>query len=49
MQAEQNAVINTDNIELAKKCLNWQPSVPLHDGLKRTIGYFEQLLSSGPT
>lgn len=29
----------------AKKVLDWSPSVSLQDGLERTIGYFEKLLS----
>lgn len=29
------------NIELAKKLLNWQPSVALEDGVKETIAYFK--------
>jgi UDP-glucuronate decarboxylase len=34
------------NIDLAQKYLNrWQPRVTLQDGLKRTICYFEELLS----
>lgn len=32
------------NIEQAKKLLNWQPTIALDDGLKRTIAYFDQLL-----
>ena len=28
------------NIERAKKLLNWEPKVPLADGLKRTVDYF---------
>jgi UDP-glucuronate decarboxylase len=35
------------DIRLAKKKLGWQPKVPLEDGLKRTIAYFELLLSGG--
>jgi UDP-glucuronate decarboxylase len=35
------------NIDLAREKLGWQPTVPLEEGLKRTIAYFEQLLSSG--
>ncbi|MXP75890.1 NAD-dependent epimerase/dehydratase family protein [Lachnospiraceae bacterium WCA-9-b2] len=31
-------------IDLAKKELSWEPFVMLEDGLKRTIGYFEQVL-----
>ena len=29
------------DITLAKKYLNWQPTVPLEEGLKRTIAYFK--------
>lgn len=32
------------DITLAKKTLNWQPSVSLEDGLKETIAYFKKLL-----
>lgn len=32
-------------IELAKKELGWEPTVPLAEGLKKTIAYFEQVLS----
>lgn len=32
------------DITLAKKMLNWQPTIKLEDGLKKTIAYFEQLL-----
>ena len=36
------------NITLAKQCLQWQPTVPLREGLGRTIEYFDQLLSAPP-
>ncbi len=36
-------------ISLAKKRLDWQPTVELEDGLKKTIEYFERLLSLGLT
>lgn len=29
------------NIERAKKLLNWEPTVPLAEGLKKTVAYFE--------
>ena len=29
------------NITRARKLLGWEPKVPLHDGLQRTIRYFE--------
>ena len=34
------------DISLALEALDWQPSVTLEQGLKPTIAYFEQLLSS---
>lgn len=33
------------DITLAKEKLNWQPTVPLEEGLKKTIDYFDALLS----
>jgi len=33
------------DISMAKKELGWQPQIPLREGLKKTIAYFEQLLS----
>lgn len=33
------------NINLAKTILGWEPKVQLHDGLVRTIEYFEKLLA----
>jgi len=32
------------DITRAREALKWQPRVGLEDGLKRTIGYFDQLL-----
>jgi UDP-glucuronate decarboxylase len=32
------------NIKLARDTLRWAPSVPLRDGLKKTIAYFETLM-----
>jgi UDP-glucuronate decarboxylase len=34
------------DISLAKKQLGWQPKVPLEEGLRHTIGYFDELMSS---
>jgi len=34
------------NIELAKKELKWEPKINLDEGLKKTISYFERLLSN---
>ena len=31
------------NIELAKSVLDWEPRVPLEEGLRQTIAYFQQL------
>jgi len=33
-------------IDLAKKELDWQPTIDLEDGLRRTIAYFDELLRS---
>jgi UDP-glucuronate decarboxylase len=35
------------DISLAKRELGWAPTVELKEGLKKTIAYFDQLLSSG--
>lgn len=32
------------DISLAKSKLNWQPAIPLHEGLRHTIEYFDRLL-----
>jgi len=34
------------DIELAKKELKWEPKIQLNEGLKKTINYFERLLSN---
>ena len=34
------------NIELAKKELKWEPKIQIDEGLKKTINYFERLLSN---
>jgi UDP-glucuronate decarboxylase len=36
------------DISLAKARLDWQPTVPLEDGLKETIAYFRALLAETP-
>jgi UDP-glucuronate decarboxylase len=33
------------DITLARKLLNWQPTIELDDGLRRTIAYFDRLLT----
>jgi UDP-glucuronate decarboxylase len=35
------------NIDRARDDLGWEPTVALKDGLKRTIAYFDNLLSAG--
>jgi UDP-glucuronate decarboxylase len=35
------------DITLAKTKLGWEPKVPLEEGLKRTIAYFDALLKAG--
>jgi UDP-glucuronate decarboxylase len=37
------------NISRAKDLLDWQPKVPLEQGLKKTIEYFDRLLTEGGT
>jgi UDP-glucuronate decarboxylase len=32
------------DITLARERLDWEPTVPLRDGLRQTIAYFYQLL-----
>ena len=34
------------DITLARETLGWEPKIPLDDGLRRTIDYFERLLSA---
>jgi len=34
------------HITLACQILNWEPKVPLKEGLEKTIVYFDQLLTS---
>ena len=34
------------DIALARERLGWEPKIPLEEGLKRTISYFEQILNS---
>jgi UDP-glucuronate decarboxylase len=35
------------DISLAEQTLSWSPNVSLHEGLTKTIAYFEALLSTG--
>ena len=36
------------DISKAEKLLNWQPTTPLREGLKKTIAYFDELLKIDP-
>lgn len=44
---QDDPVQRCPDISLAKEKLNWEPMVPLKDGLQHTIQYFEDLLSTG--
>lgn len=35
------------NITKAREILGWEPKIPLHDGLARTIAYFEEIVRNG--
>ena len=35
------------DIQLAREQLGWEPKIPLREGLRPTIAYFERLLSEG--
>lgn len=35
--------VRRPDISKAKRVLNWEPRVPLHEGLKSTIEYFQNL------
>ncbi|WP_027366816.1 UDP-glucuronic acid decarboxylase family protein [Desulfocurvibacter africanus] len=35
------------NITKAREVLGWEPKIPLHDGLARTIVYFEEIVRNG--
>jgi UDP-glucuronate decarboxylase len=34
------------NIDQAQKLLGWSPTVPLEEGLTRTVAYFRELLNA---
>ncbi|PIE01517.1 MAG: NAD-dependent dehydratase [Acidobacteria bacterium] len=42
---EDDPLKRQPDISKAKKCLNWQPTTDLEEGLKATIHYFDRLLS----
>jgi UDP-glucuronate decarboxylase len=43
---EDDPVRRCPNIDLARKLLNWDPTVALDDGLSRTVEYFRGLLAA---
>jgi len=43
---EDDPIQRQPNIDLAKKELGWEPKIQLDEGLKKTIYYFERLLSN---
>ena len=43
---EDDPLQRKPDITLAKKILNWQPEIQLEEGLKKTIGYFEEIVNS---
>lgn len=43
---EDDPIQRQPNIDLAKKELKWEPKIQLDEGLKKTINYFERLLSN---
>jgi UDP-glucuronate decarboxylase len=44
---QDDPVKRKPDISLAKSTLGWEPKIPLDEGLKRTIDYFDDLLRSG--
>ena len=36
------------DITKAKEILSWQPTIPLREGLQKTINYFDNLLKEDP-
>jgi UDP-glucuronate decarboxylase len=43
---DDDPVRRKPDTSLAKRALGWEPSVPLREGLQKTIEYFEQVLST---
>jgi UDP-glucuronate decarboxylase len=44
---QDDPVRRCPDIGLAKRLLGWEPKVPLEDGLRRTVAYFDQVLRRG--
>jgi dTDP-glucose 4,6-dehydratase len=43
---ENDPLQRQPDITRARTLLGWQPSVPLAEGLERTVGYFRQLAAT---
>ena len=44
---QDDPVMRRPDIGLARENLGWEPKVPLREGLKKTIDYFDDLLRAG--
>lgn len=44
---QDDPVMRKPDISLATEKLGWQPTIPLREGLRKTIDYFDDLLKSG--
>jgi UDP-glucuronate decarboxylase len=46
---QDDPVMRKPDITLANEKLGWQPTIPLREGLRKTIDYFDDLLKSDDT
>jgi nucleoside-diphosphate-sugar epimerase len=44
---QDDPVRRRPDISLAKAKLHWEPTVPLREGLTRTVAFFRELLAAG--
>ena len=44
---QDDPVRRRPDITLAKAKLRWEPTIPLRDGLTRTVAFFRELLATG--
>jgi len=44
---QDDPVMRQPDISLAREVLKWEPKVPLDEGLRKTVDYFDDLLRSG--
>ena len=44
---QDDPVRRRPDITLAKTKLRWEPTIPLRDGLTRTVAFFRELLATG--